>query len=270
MRELIIIAVTALLSASAGAFIAVSFSDSPPPTGESTNAESADVAGLVQRIAALEQRLAAEDDQRHAMAAPDTAVMLTNEGGTAPEALATPVFDRGQRFEQRMQQRQQQIETRLRDAGWTDAEVESIENMRAAAALDMERQQYEAMRKAMEEDGDLALPRWADSRSAMRNSLGDDKYEQYLEALGRPSTVTVSNVLTGSAGDSAGLQPGDQIRRYGSERVFHDGDLMMAILQGEPGESVTIEVERDGTVFHMTVPRGPLGTSRATRFGFDF
>ena len=122
MRELIIIAVTALLSASAGAFIAVSFSDSPPPTGDSANVESADVAGLVGRITVLEQRLAADNDQRHALAVPDVGEELADEGDSTQVALAAPAFDRGQRFEQRMQQRQQQIETRLRNAGWSDAD----------------------------------------------------------------------------------------------------------------------------------------------------
>lgn len=270
MRELLVIALTALLSASAGAFIAISFSDSPPLTGESTGAGSSDVEELVQRIAALERRLADSSEQRRAAATPDVEAIVVGEDEPAPTTQAVPVFERGQRFQQRMQQRQQTIETRLRDAGWSDAEIESIDNMRITAALEMERQQYEAMRKAMQEDARMTAPRWADPRAAMRDSLGDDKYEDYLEAVGRPSAVTVDNVLAGSAGDSAGLQPGDQIRRYGSERVFHEGDLMMAILQGEPGDSVTIEVERDGTVFHMTVPRGPLGTSRGMRYGFDY
>jgi C-terminal processing protease CtpA/Prc len=272
MRELIIIALTAVLSASAGAFIAVSIKDAPVSPVENVDAGNTDVTALVQRIAVLEQRITADSNQRRAMVVPDTGVELINESDSAQVAQAAPIFDRGQRFEQRVQQRQQQIENQLRDAGWTDAEIDSLENLRVTAAIEMEQQQYEAMRKALEENPDMMTPRRMDPRSAMRNALGDNKYEQYLEATGRPAAVTVSNVLSGSAGDAAGLQPGDEIRRYGSERVFHEGDLIIAILQGEPGESVTIEVERDGTVFHMTVPRGPLGTSRGMggRYIADF
>jgi S1-C subfamily serine protease len=106
---------------------------------------------------------------------------------------------------------------------------------------------------------------WKSRRGIMRNSMSDERYEQYLEASGFPTSVMIDNVLNGSAAESAGLRPGDEIVRYGSERVFDERDLMMAIIQGEPGDSVTIEVRRDGAIFHVAVARGPLGTSRMAR-----
>jgi hypothetical protein len=44
---------------------------------------------------------------------------------------------------------------------------------------------------------------------------------------------------------------------------------MHAILQGTPGETVSVEIERNGSIFHVSVPRGPLGTSIIGRYGLD-
>lgn len=168
------------------------------------------------------------------------------------------------RYLDRQSQRQERFETRLREAGWTDMEIEALEEMRLKESLAMEQQQYEQMRKSLEQDP-AAYENWRQQRRSMRYSMSDEKYEQYLRATGQTATVSVSNVIGGSAADLAGLQPGDEIVRYGSERVFDKADLMMAIVKGEPGEIVTVEVKRDGATFHVSVPRGPLGTSDSWR-----
>ena len=125
------------------------------------------------------------------------------------------------------------------------------------------------MRQRLQENPE-ELAQWQDRQNVMREALGDEKYEQFLEAAGRPAAAEIRNVLSGSAGETAGLQRGDQIRRYGATRVFSERDLMIALLDGEPGEPVSIEIERDGTTFYITVPRGPLGISRVARYGMDF
>ena len=38
-------------------------------------------------------------------------------------------------------------------------------------------------------------------------------------------------------------------------------DLRRQTMQGEPGQNVVIEVERDGMRIQMSVPRGPIGFS---------
>jgi S1-C subfamily serine protease len=110
---------------------------------------------------------------------------------------------------------------------------------------------------------ELALMILAQAQNPLRESLGDEKYASYLEATGRPASVNINRLLPGSAGANAGLREGDIIRSYAGSRVFTRSDLERATFEGDYGEPVTIEVERDGAVFYMTVPRGPIGTSFA-------
>ena len=103
------------------------------------------------------------------------------------------------------------------------------------------------------------------SGSALRDEIGDLEYEQYLNAYGRPTTVSVGTVIESSPGQLAGLQTGDAIVRYAGERVFNYSDINNLQLQGEPGESVVMDIVRDGTPMQIVLPRGPIGI-QAGRF----
>jgi len=84
-----------------------------------------------------------------------------------------------------------------------------------------------------------------------------------LQALGQPTAIQVTQVLEGSPGSQAGLQTGDQIVSYNSERVFNVNDLRELTLQGNAGEDVVIEIERDGVRVQLSVPGGPVGITGA-------
>jgi S1-C subfamily serine protease len=95
--------------------------------------------------------------------------------------------------------------------------------------------------------------------NALRDELGDADYERYLEALNRPTSVGVRDVLASSPAEKAGLQPGDQVTAFGGKRVFDMSDLNRLVLEGEPGQMVAIDVLRDGQPVQLYVPRGPIG-----------
>jgi len=99
----------------------------------------------------------------------------------------------------------------------------------------------------------------------LRGYFDESEYGQYLEAYGRPTTVSVGAVIQSSPGQLAGLQAGDEIVRYDGERVFSYSDVNRAQLQGEPGESVVMDIVRDGTPMQIVLPRGPIGI-QAGRF----
>jgi C-terminal processing protease CtpA/Prc len=105
-----------------------------------------------------------------------------------------------------------------------------------------------------------------DPSLTLRTELGDEAYGRYLEASGRPVTVTVSNIYEGSPALTAGLRPGDEIVRYDGSRVFNMSDISRLTLEGAPGENVIIEVTRDGVPMQLSIPRGPLGVSGGRRF----
>ena len=54
-------------------------------------------------------------------------------------------------------------------------------------------------------------------------------------------------------------QPGDEIVAYDGKRVFDVGELNALTLEGTPGESVVVDVRRDGQNVQLVMPRGPLG-----------
>ena len=99
-------------------------------------------------------------------------------------------------------------------------------------------------------------------QQTLRAELGDADYERYLQADGRPTTIPVRDVLASSPAERAGLQPGDEIVAYGGKRVFDMGELNELTLEGTPGESVVVEVRRDGQSVQLVMPRGPIGSHR--------
>ncbi len=101
------------------------------------------------------------------------------------------------------------------------------------------------------------------TRNPLREELGDDQYERYLEASGRSTSVGITRVMESSAASLSGVRAGDRILRYNGERVFNLSDLNNETIRGELGEVVTLDIERNGTEIQLTIPRGPLGiTSR--------
>jgi hypothetical protein len=101
--------------------------------------------------------------------------------------------------------------------------------------------------------------------SALRAEIGDSEYESYLQANGRSTSVTISSVMQTSPAQNAGLKPGDDIVAYGGERVFSTSELNAQTMQGAPGESVLVDIERDGVPMQIVLPRGPIGITSGRR-----
>jgi len=100
-----------------------------------------------------------------------------------------------------------------------------------------------------------------DPERTLRSELGDSEYEQYLEANGRSTSVAVGTVLDSSPGQRAGLQPGDEIIGYDGQRVFSYGELSERTMNAQPGQSVVVDIVRDGVPMQVVVDAGPIGIS---------
>lgn len=96
-------------------------------------------------------------------------------------------------------------------------------------------------------------------RVSIRAEIGDDAYDAYLHALARPNRVAVHEVLQDSPAAQLGFQAGDVVLRYGDARLFRPGDLVSQTRGGRAGETVRVEILRDGVPMALDVPRGPLG-----------
>ncbi len=115
-------------------------------------------------------------------------------------------------------------------------------------------------------EGWLNSPRYAGelqelrtARATIRQDLGDHRYDQYLYVMGRPNRIGVNRVLKTSPAQQSGLREGDSIVSYDGERIFSVQELIAFETRGKAGETVTMEVVRDGRRVQLYVPRGPLG-----------
>ena len=131
------------------------------------------------------------------------------------------------------------------------------------------RQESEAQFKAMEADhlarrnGEVVdmVGSVTNAQSTFRAAIGDEEFERYLAAQEQPTTVRISNVLDGSPGSRAGLQAGDSIVSYNGVRTFSMNDVRELTMQGNIGENVIIEIDRNGVRMQLSIPRGPIGIS---------
>ncbi len=109
------------------------------------------------------------------------------------------------------------------------------------------------------EEFQAALREQESPSEAVRREFGDDLYDRYLYATGSRNRVVIANTLLDSPAAAAGILPGDQVLSYADQRVFNIRDLQAATSAGRAGDSVVVELLRDGVVVYATVPRGPLG-----------
>jgi hypothetical protein len=100
-----------------------------------------------------------------------------------------------------------------------------------------------------------------DVESQLRSEMDDDTFARYLYATGQPNTVSIRRVLAGSAAEAAGIRPGDVLVRYDGERLYDTRTVRRATRTGQAGESVGVEVLRNGRRIQLALPRGPIGVS---------
>jgi S1-C subfamily serine protease len=65
--------------------------------------------------------------------------------------------------------------------------------------------------------------------------------------------------MASSPGESAGLQPGDQIINYNGQRIFSTWELSQQTMAGGGEGTVVIDLLRDGAPLQIVLPRGPIG-----------
>jgi C-terminal processing protease CtpA/Prc len=240
---------------------------------EAETAQVADTRSLEtnidERVRQLEKTLLEEREARVALG--DTLAALLDELDTlgVAEQRAAAEQDSRQARQQTAQQEARRRDranwaqdynerrvARMVEGGFTEEEARDLLDKESAAS-------YEAMRAAWEaERNGAALDPFAeqsDPQHILRDSIGDDAYERYLRSQGQPTSVEVTQVLSGSPGAGVGLVTGDRIARYNGERVFSISDLRRLTMQGNRGEDVVIEVMRDGVLMQLTLPAGPIG-----------
>lgn len=266
-----IIAVVASLAAgfAAGAWTMM---DEPSPGAATDTANTFDTdAPLEARIAALERAVSGErearlvlEEQLHGLYAelerfdsPEMNELLGNLAESS-QAREQAQLQRAARRDRgaRMQDREDMRLGQLVAGGFTEGrarEILEFEDEIRMAALQAE---FEARQKGE----DFNPWDWASNyQTGLRERLGDADYEKYLTAQGGQATVTVREVIGSSPANRAGLRPGDQILSYDGKRVFSMNELRSMAFDGDPGEDVIVDIERNGQRMQLVLPRGPMG-----------
>lgn len=153
--------------------------------------------------------------------------------------------------------RQQQ----LIESGFAREEAARIVQIEAEESLRQLQAQYDQRRQNVSSTGN----RLADM-NRIRAELGEQNYERYLDANGWPTSASIGVVISGSPGENAGLKAGDKVLSYAGERVFNLNEINQLTIQGQVGESVLIEVDRNGESVQLSIPRGPIGINSGRRF----
>lgn len=232
-------------------------------------------AGTDERLAALEAALAEERRARQLLE--DELLVLfaevdalrEGEPGQLPTAGAVEMTqsEDGATVVLRQSRLRDSAETRsdaLVDAGFSAERAAWILKREDELRVEAMQARFEAQRSG---DMQAMFNSRTSSSDQLRAELGDAEYEQYLEAYGRPTAVTVGNVLESSPGAQAGLQRGDEILRYDGQRVFSYTDINEQQLQGAVGENVVVDIRRDGIPMQIVLPRGPIGIEAGRRWG---
>ena len=146
----------------------------------------------------------------------------------------------------------ERLEIDLIVAGFAPDRAEWINRRMQALRMQMMQAQYEAKRDGRPPPPDLEA-------TTLRTELGDQDYGRFLAARGLPTSVKVRGVLASSPAERAALQPGDEIFSYDGQRVFNVQELNELALGGTRGESVVLDVRRNGENLRVVLPRGPIG-----------
>ena len=262
-----ILLAVAVVSAASGAAIARLL---PAPTATvidvpAVASTSPSTTNIETRVAALEQALNQEREARQLLE--DQLFALLSNGGEPVRLSTDPVaVDNAGSTDTRSSRRAERAAARSRDAraerlaeqGFDAGRVEWILRRESELQMAALQARYEAGR-----DGDLSdfYQRRYDSQSQLRAELGDGDYEKYLTAYGRPTDITVHNVIESSPAQAAGLRVGDRITNYDGARIYSMSDLSSQIIAGAAGENVVVSFVRDGQPMQVVLPRGPVGIS---------
>lgn len=153
------------------------------------------------------------------------------------------------------------LERALTDAGLPPAAAAEVKRRYDELAMDEISLRNQATREGWIHTPEFTaeLDQIETERLAIRDEIGDDAYDHYLFALGQPNRVYVTDAMVNSPAAIAGLQTSDVIVRYGGARILTPSDLIAETQVGTPGETIRVDITRNGKPLTLEVPRGPLG-----------
>lgn len=263
-----VLVVAAVLLAGLVAAASVLIGREPQPAIQASAAQYFDQSAAIDdRIRALEAAVAEERNARQLLEEELQVLYAEIEDlGEQRQQQGEPQPDIALALRERIDEIRQQRDgrnseggaTRLVNAGFSPERAEWILQRESQLQMAAMQARFDARRSG--EPADPTNPAF-NFTAALRAEIGDAEYEQYLQANNRPTAVSIGGVLESSPGQAAGLQRGDAIVGYGGTRVFDVGELNELTMTGQTGESVVVDIVRDGVAMQVVLPRGPIGVT---------
>lgn len=156
----------------------------------------------------------------------------------------------------------QDLQTELSSAGFEPTVIAQIQSIRN----DLQLERLELRDRAIRE-GWVNTDRFRQERRELndgrklRESLGDEGYNNLLVAEGRNNRVRIESVIENSAADIAGIEIGDIVIRYAEQQIFNFRDLQQATTEGDRNKPVAVQISRSGELIDYVIPRGPMGVT---------
>ena len=281
-QTVLTVVATAITTAFFTAFAFHSSSNEPVPRTISSKVpipnDDVDISSLETRMLQLEDQLQQERSARQALEqmlgkTPESEQklsmatmietmqqeMMNNDSADEANAETEMAAFREQQRAEMLKRMQPEFKVQeLVKAGFNKDEASWIINSETEAQLAQLQARYAARKKSLSDPNSQENLSFNASEK-LRSKLGDQYYERYLKAKGRPTSISAGSVMNNSPGANAGLQPGDEIVAYNNKRVFSIYGLNRMTASGKEGENVLIEVERNGESVQLTIPRGPIG-----------
>jgi hypothetical protein len=143
--------------------------------------------------------------------------------------------------------------------GLSDSEVERLQEQWETYQME-----WLSLRDDLNREGSesrlVKAERLAELESEIRLEVGDEDYDWLLFAAGKPNRVLVTDLISRSPGERAGLEKGDMILTYDGLKIFRPRDIVAAISMVEVGEPVWIEARTSsGEAKDVRIPAGPIG-----------
>lgn len=143
-------------------------------------------------------------------------------------------------------------------AGLSESQIEDIEQQWQGFEMDKLYLQDESKRDGTHRSAEYQS-RLRGLTAQLRDDLGTEDYDAYLYATSQFNRVVINQVLADSPASRAGIEAKDSVVSYADERIFHPGEFKSATSEGDAGAPVPLEVMREGTLYRLSVDRGPLG-----------
>ena len=215
---------------------------------------------LEEQIALLLEEIDRLDNEGPSIIATEIGQMVANrERREAVQAAVANNPDAARAGQQDWRDRQVR---QLTGAGFSPEQAQAIVDRSSELQWEIMRDRYEARTAGNARTYGLDLdPNWR-----LRQELGEQEYERYLEALGMPTEVHVTSVMASSPASGAGFASGDVIVAYNGTRIYSMRELQLMATGASPGQNAVVDVLRNGTRLQLAVPAGPIGVqARGTR-----